>query len=284
MKTNYLIQEEDPTIYRYSKDQFKGEEMELLKPGFYYADSVGGGLFSPEVLTYKPIEMKDGLVKFKSGVIGNVLQNTEEFFSAETTRKYKQLEIQQKMGILLYGPAGTGKTCTAYLIIQELISRYNAIALDVTRKSVRFIKKTVASIRALQGNPIVLFYDEMEEAFNAEETEWLTFLDGTDSINNCIILGCTNFIHQVPTRIKERPSRIKYSYYIKSLPISVYEEYLSSKLPELESAIQAEITFLAEDAGLTIDQFKHAVIDFYINGVSPKDAVKMIAETKFHEE
>lgn len=244
---------------------------EKLPEGFYKLGAAGpGGILT----SYEPIKAKDELIRFKSGTVAAVLKEIGTFFSEETTKKYKELKVTQKMGLIMYGPHGTGKSCTAHLIMLELIDKYKALCLDITNTNLSFVKRAIGEIREFQDNPIVLMCDEIDYSIYNEEEKWLTLLDGIDSVANCIVVGCTNYLDKIPDRIKKRPSRIKRLFEIKSLPDSVYKEYLTEKLPNIEKQTLDRLVYEAVENKLTIDQLKHAVIDWYIDGIEISKVMK----------
>ncbi len=242
---------------------------EKLTPGFYRIFDSGG--FSQSVLTFDPIEEKDNLIKFSSGIAKDVLEYISFFFNKITIQKFKELKMIHKMGLLLYGPPGTGKTCLNQLIMQEMVSKYEAICLDCTDCSLKFTLRIISKLREFQDNPIVIFVDEFEGVANKQE--YLPFLDGTNSVNKLLFLGCTNFIDKIPPRIRDRKSRVKKCFEVKSLPFEVYKEYLEQKLPKVDTKVIFEFATKAEEMSLTIDQLKNAVIDYYIDGYSIEEAL-----------
>lgn len=259
MNTNYLKLKDKSRIIMWGEGEVENR-YETLNAGIYEIGNAGS-LFTT-VYSFEPISIKEGLVSFKSGSVGDFLEDSRNFFSEKTTKVYKQLQVLQKMGVLFYGPPGTGKTCTALIAMKELSTQYNAICLITTGYRPNFIKECINAIRKIQDNPIVVLYDEVEGTMSNNENEWLSFLDGTDSVDRTIIIGCTNYLKKIPKRIRERKSRIKHSIEIKSLPYEVYKEYISSKCPEMDSSVVAEFCYKSMEKGLTIDEVKHALIDY----------------------
>lgn len=256
------------------------ESYEVLEPEVYKLWDAGN-MFTGMIPMFEIIREKDKLVKFKSGVVQEVVAITNKFLGKDSREVYKELKITHKMGMLFYGKQGTGKTSTCMLIMKELSDTHKAICLDCTGKTLRFVRECIRRIREIQKNPIVVFVDEFESSIRGEEEQYLTFLDGNDSIDNLIFIGCTNYLEKIPDRIKKRKSRIKYLRDINSLPIGVYREYLSNKIPSMNIDLVAKFSYLASEKGLTIDQFKHALIDYKLEDISMEKAVK--AASKFND-
>lgn len=255
--------------------QAEGEiekKYETLPSGLYEAEDVGGPFST--VYAFKPIETVDKLIKFRTGVVKDTLLMVDDFFSDKTKRLYEDMQIARKMGIIFYGPPGTGKTATAMILMREItIQKPDTICIDFTGKRLSFIREVIRRLRRIQNGPIIAFMDEVEEAFSGNETEYLTFLDGTDSVNDFIFLGCTNFLDKIPRRIRERKSRIKHTIEIKSLPQEIYVEYIKAKIRNISEGEVTKIAFLAEDKGLTIDELKNCLIDYHIEGMGIEKAI-----------
>lgn len=272
--SNFQKLRDKENIILYPSDTFD-ESYPTLKPGIYRIYDAGG--FMNAIPGFEPIKQGDKLVQFTSGVVDTVIKQVQKFFSEESRKAYEELKITHKMGILFYGKQGTGKTCTCTLIMKSLVEKHNAICFDCTGRNLSFIKFVINKVRDHQKNPIVIFVDECESSIRDDENRYLTFLDGGDSIDNLVFMGCTNYFDKIPERITKRKSRIKYLHNINSLPEAIYKEYLTDRLPNMDSKLVGEFVYHAADKGLTIDQFKHAIIDYRIEGVSIQRAIELAA-------
>lgn len=244
-----------------------------LQPGVYELWNAGT-MFSGYIPAFTTEKEKDKLVKFKSGIVSEVIRDTARFLGEESKKMYAELKLTHKMGMIFYGKPGTGKTSTCMLIMKEVAEKYGVISLNCTGKNLDFVAACVDKIRKIQSNPIIIFMDEFEYAIRGDEHRYLTFLDGTDSVDNLIFMGCTNYLEKIPERIKFRKSRIKYLHNIDSLPLEVYREYLADRVPNMSASLIAEFAFKAEEKRLTIDQLKHALIDHKLEGLNIDDAIK----------
>lgn len=243
------------------------EELGTLPPGVYDVIDIGGMMYS--ALAYRPTKNPEKYITFTGGVIGEALDRARDFFTPETTEKYKDLGISHKTAIILYGPPGTGKTVTGRIIMDELVEKYKAIGLVFnTRAEFRLIRWAVNEISKLK-QPVVIFIDECEHTFKVNELEWLTFLDGSDSVQNCITLGCTNYLDLISSRL-QRPSRLEHLIEVVGLEYEVALQYLGTKLPKMPDDLKKAIAFIGTESGATIDEFKNGIKEFYIHGKSDK--------------
>lgn len=275
MKTNYRkVTEKNHIIME--KDTPEEGRMVVLSPGVYKLYD-GGNMFLGIIPLFEDIKQGDKLVNFKTGIVARVIEQTDAFLGEESRKAYEELKVAHKMGMLFYGKPGTGKTSTCMLIMKALAEKHSALCLDCTGKSLGFIRYCIERMREIQSNPIVLFIDEFEGRISREEAEYLTFLDGTNSVSNLVFMACTNYIEDIPDRIKKRKSRIKYLHNINSLPEEVYREYLTDRIPTMDRKTLGEFSYKAAEAGLTIDQLKHALIDYKIEKMSIEKAIKTAA-------
>lgn len=244
-----------------------------LNPGMYKLHDMTRP-FEKIEFGFEPIQLLDSLVRFQSGVVAEVLDRTSHFFSDYSTKVFQEMGICQKLGLAFHGPQGTGKTCTAQLVMLELIEKYNAICIDGSKHRIGFIKLALERIRENQSNILVLFMDEAEVMLQHEEASYLTFLDGTDSISNFVFIACTNYFNKIPVRIRKRKSRIKHAYEINSLPLEVYKEYIREKAPRMSESNVSAFAYLASEKPLTIDELKNALLDYRLDGLSIEEAVE----------
>lgn len=272
---NYIITQHQPNTIIYNETKDINLEFDKLTPGFYKPETLSS-MFTPTVYQFIKINYLDKLVKYKSGIIFDALNKITEFCDEKVISMYEKLEFSHKMGILFHGKHGTGKTSSAFIIGQELVDNFDFIFLDCTNVPINLIKKYIEIIRKHQDNPILIFVDEFDNSIQMEENGWLTFMDGTSSVKNVIIIGCTNHISRIPDRISKRPSRIKHVIEISSFPYDVYLNLIKEKCSDMDSNLQCHIASLCEENCFTIDQVKHFIILMMVEGAEINYAVKQI--------
>ena len=153
---------------------------------------------------------------------------------------YREHELSAPKGILLYGPPGNGKTLIAKAVAKSLADRVEETAgasrnlrgyfLNIKGPELldKFVGETERQIRAIfsrarekasAGNPVVIFFDEMESLFrtrgagkssDVETTivpQLLAEIDGVESLNNVIVIGATNREDMIDPAVL-RPGRL----------------------------------------------------------------------------
>lgn len=233
-----------------------------FKPGFYQFSLDSDGVICSTV------NMNEIHTPYKSQTNDEIIKAVMTFFSSKKLKKQiNMMGFPHKMGVLLYGNPGTGKTTLLNYISHLLFEQQNAIIMvcnnaDSVEASIAMAK----SIREIQTNPIVLILDEFERfvSNSSQEARIKTFLDGSDSIDNCLTLAATNYIDQVPESIGKRQSRFRVLKEITGIDSA--EEVADLVNGMLDSAQVAE-SFKREKliesigTGVTLDYIKNAVID-----------------------
>lgn len=236
---------------------------EILPPGVYKLSNMGSFCYVP---AFEELKTQERIVNFSSGEISDFIKESEFFFDKRTKDIYNEMGITHKIGFIIYGKHGTGKTCLSLNMMRIMMEKFEAICLDCTKEGMGFGIYTAKEMRKYQSNPIVIFVDECEDDIKGSENKYLSFLDGTDSISNTMFIGCTNYLDKIPERIRNRKSRIKKCYEIKGLPVSVYKELLLTKVPAFNTDLISEICYKAAEKELTLDQFKEALLNHQLNG------------------
>lgn len=269
-KTNYVLFPSADKIVEESRDS-DVQYLEKVEPASYKISFIG--LEGKLCLT--KIKQLESLISFNSGIFKDIIKEIDNFFSSNVKGKYEDIKVMHKLGLLLYGPPGTGKTSVARLVMESVVKKYNAICFDIT--GIRLSHAINAFERVRKTNPdspFIIFCDEFERSVDNEEEEYLTFLDGIDSIPNSVFIGCTNYMNRISKRIIDRKSRIKKQFEVNSIPLEVYKEYLQDKADIFPKELVDEFSYKAVENNLTIDQFKNAIIDFHAFGVDIETAMQ----------
>lgn len=115
-----------------------------------------------------------------------------------------------KAGIMIYGPPGSGKSCTIKLVCKKLIERggtvFNAsigpdhVALFLTEFSqVENNRKSIVILEDI---------DSLIE--NYGEAKYLEMLDSAKTIDNVLFIATTNYPERLDPRIYNRPGRFSH--------------------------------------------------------------------------
>ncbi|WJY97576.1 proteasome ATPase [Corynebacterium fournieri] len=178
---------------------------------------------------------------------------------------YAAYELRPPKGLLLYGPPGCGKTLIAKAVANSLSQRIGdggqAHFINVKGPELlnKFVGETERRIRliferarelAASGNPVIVFFDEMESIFRTRgsgvssdmETtvvpQLLTEIDGVEDIANVIVIGATNREELIDPAIL-RPGRldikIRVSRPNKEEAKDILARYITDAIPLADS-------------------------------------------------
>jgi len=173
---------------------------DTLPSGQYSIDySHSRGLyFSP-----KPINLDDLLI-LPDSASEEIINNIEEFWKNE--HLFRKLGFLWKRGVLLYGPAGSGKTSTLQLITKKVVDR-GGIAVYV--KEPKVTAQGLEMLRKIEPTrPVIVLVEDVDAIQRTYgEADMLALLDGDLQIDNVVFIATTNYPEKLDKRMVNRPSR-----------------------------------------------------------------------------
>ncbi len=224
---------------------------QTVPAGIYELDAAPGlgEFFAPREVT------ADHLVMLHKGVMGKLFEEIDIFFADKTREIYKHFGLTHRMGVLLYGPPGTGKTCINMQVAAKLIEEQNCLVFWNPR-NFRSFTNGIRRLRRLDpGRQVLIVLEDFEDY--ADDRKVLSFLDGEDKIDNCMILATTNYASHLPARLTNRPSRFARRIKVGAPDQEGRREFLVKHIPEPYCS-QIDLDQWAElSEGLTIDHLKH---------------------------
>lgn len=179
---------------------------------------------------------------------------------------YREHELTPPKGILLYGPPGNGKTLIAKAVANSLAARAAELSGKIKKTGYflnikgpelldKYVGETERQIRdifsaarekAQAGNPVVVFFDEMESLFRTRGTgrssdvettivpQLLAEIDGVESLDNVIVIGATNREDMIDPAVL-RPGRLDVKIRInrpdRKGATEIFALYLTEGLP-----------------------------------------------------
>src|SRR2546430_1126800 len=179
---------------------------------------------------------------------------------------FHEHQLQPPNGILLYGPAGSGKTAIAKAVANSLAKRVSEKTGDSATRSYflnikgpellnKYVGETERQIRLIfqrarekseEGVPVIVFFDEMDSLFRTrgsgissdiESTivpQLLAEIDGVESLKNVIVIGASNREDLIDPAIL-RPGRLDVKIKIErpdeASAHQIFRQYLTPDLP-----------------------------------------------------
>lgn len=203
-----------------------------LPPGAYQVGVGSTGMFfKPVVLAPEPF------VKLDTSVVRKVMREVDEFFNPDMTARLAAAGIKHRRGIIIYGPPGTGKTSLVRSLFPVFAAQNAVVVVDVNADHLENL--IIPAIRRNDPDrPIVLFFDEFDKNANYSRNELLTLLDGINSPDHLLTIGCTNYIDKIPTQLRSRPSRFGLILELAALDRDARAAYVAHKYPMLSEEMR----------------------------------------------
>jgi len=184
---------------------------------------------------------------------------------------FREHHLTPPKGVLLYGPPGCGKTMIAKAVANSIAKKLQHLSGKEVRsfflhvkgpellnkyvgESERHIREVFAKARdkAATGNPVVVFFDEMDALFRTrgsgissdiESTivpQFLAEIDGVERLENVIVIGASNRQDLIDPAVL-RPGRLDVKVKIprpdKPGAKDIFHKYLTKDLPFFQSEV-----------------------------------------------
>lgn len=244
--------------------QWQVAEDGKFTPGGPTVSALPSGVYKPEwdgrfdrlVLEQRTL-MTDTLITLADGVSHRVLHSIQHFWmSRERFHHHGQLF---KRGILLWGPAGSGKTTTVIFLIQDLIARDGIVLLADNAEITSMALKVLRKIEP-QRSFICILEDLDELIMRSGQATYLSLLDGENQIDNVVYLATTNYPERLDPRFVNRPSRFDEVIKIGMPSAAARQCYLRARLSldEMSDAVLAATVHDTE--GFSIAHLRELIV------------------------
>jgi proteasome-associated ATPase len=185
---------------------------------------------------------------------------------------FSEYKLSAPKGVLLYGPPGCGKTLIAKAVANSIAKKLGHLTGKEVRsyflhvKGPELLNKYVgeserqvrevfkkAKERAEDGNPVIVFFDEMDALFRTRGTgissdiestivpQFLSEIDGMERLRNVIVIGASNrqdLIDPAVLRAGRLDVKVKVGRPDAVAAKDIFSKYLSIDLPFSEEDLK----------------------------------------------
>jgi len=185
---------------------------------------------------------------------------------------FSEYKLSAPKGVLLYGPPGFGKTLIAKAVANSIAKKLGHLTGKEVRsyflhvKGPELLNKYVgeserqvrevfkkAKERAADGNPVIVFFDEMDALFRTRGTgissdiestivpQFLSEIDGMERLRNVIVIGASNrqdLIDPAVLRAGRLDVKVKVGRPDAVAAKDIFSKYLSIDLPFAEEDLK----------------------------------------------
>lgn len=147
----------------------------------------------------------EGLVRFPQANADKVLTEIQKFWDRDNL--FREYNLVHKRGILMWGPAGSGKSSCIKFVMKDVIEERKGIVIKFTHPKL-FIEGMRIFREIEPETPAVILMEDIDAIIESySESEVLNILDGVDRIDKIVFLATTNYPELLGARIVNRPSR-----------------------------------------------------------------------------
>lgn len=200
-----------------------------LDPGLYDIQADMNGVFASPVP--KPSGLLLELPEMRSE---HVIKIVETFWNSEEDYKIGNEFVlggaQYKAGIMIFGPPGTGKSCTIKIVSNKLIERGGTVFFSSAHPAL--VMKFLMDFSKIEKHRkcIVVLEDIDSLISNYGENNYLEMLDSAKTIDNVMFIATTNYPERLDPRIYNRPGRFSHMVKIGLPTEKAREAYLKAIL------------------------------------------------------
>lgn len=232
--------------------------VKTLPPGTYDIQADQRGVFAVPALPPNGILLE--LPEMRSE---HVIQVVENFWNSEKDYKEGNQFVvggaQFKAGVMIYGPPGSGKSCTIKIVSKKLVQRGGTVFFSSGPPGIAMAWLEDFARVEPNRKSIVILEDIDSLIQNYGESGYLEMLDSAKTINNVLFIATTNYPEHLDPRIYNRPGR--FSHVVKiGLPVAeTRAAYLKAILKDHRDVEQ----IVKETEGFTIDHLTALVNGVY---------------------
>ena len=205
-----------------------------------------------------------------------VLSTIETFWNSEKDYKegndYVIGGAQYKGGALIFGPAGSGKSCTIKLAARKMIER-DGIVFYCSISPVALIDFLTSFSKIEPHRKCVVVLEDIDTLIeNYGESAYLELLDSAKTIDNIFFIATTNYPEKLDPRVYNRPGRFSHVIKIGNPGLKAREAYLKAILKN-----HTDIPYiLYNSAGFSIDHLSSLCAAVYREKKNLQDEIKRL--------
>ncbi len=242
------------------------DTIKTLPPGSYRP------VFINDRLVLEPAQIiTDSLIHFPDTRSDMVIAEIEQFWVLKA--KFDEYGFSHKRGFLLWGPPGSGKTCTIAIIMQKMIQRNGLVIVADHPAALSQILRQMRSVEP--DRQLVVVWEDIDAVIHRYgESEVLAVLDGESQVDNVVFIATTNYPEELDQRITNRPSRFDRIEKIDMPTDEARAMFLNAKVGTTVSPDGVDL--VAETKGFSIAHMRELIVGIYCLGNTAASVLKRL--------
>jgi AAA+ superfamily predicted ATPase len=222
-------------------------------------DTLPAGIYNVAFLAFKGIVFEkfeptsDEIIMMPDSVSEEIIHEIDDFWKKQEI--FEQFNFLWKRGVLMYGPPGSGKTCTLQLICNKLVENGGVVLYASNGETASDALRLFRS--AEPERPVIVALEDID---TMNYGDLLPLLDGEDQVNNVVFIATTNHPENLGERIINRPSRFDLVKYIGHPDAPSRKVYLTDVLNRANYTLANIDEWVEKSDGFSLAHLKELVI------------------------
>ena len=249
-----------------------GATVATLPPGFYtfFSTMMGRYIRQRDPKTDKAIVVADS-------ISNRIIEQIKIFQSKRAD--YARFGMLHKRGILLEGPAGSGKTMSANIAGHYIVDQGGVVVSPDSPDYFPNLPGFLGDIRKVHPDmPIMCILEDIDhEAYQEYVEHHLALLDGHHQIGNCFYVATTNHIDRIDKRLTNRPKRYDEVIHVGPPSEAARRSYLEQIIPQDQSMRKEVLDALTKQSeGFMLAHLSELAIAYLVLDHPLDEAIKRL--------
>lgn len=243
--------------------------VEALPSGVYGLEVDNFG----RVLFVRKTVITDELIVLPDTASERVIRSIQTFWESKPRFEAKRQIF--KRGIMLWGPAGSGKTSTLTLLCSDIIKRDGLVILP---GNPQLTTRALEEIRRIEpSRPLICVLEDIDEMVDEHgEHAILALLDGETQIDNVVYVATTNYPERLDRRLVNRPSRFDEVIKVDMPTPEAREVYLRARCSRLELPDDKLKEWVKDSQGFSVAHLRELIVAVFCLGREYSETVQRL--------
>lgn len=230
---------------------------------------------------FDPVKLRtDKILRLPDSKSAEVVAEIEAHWATDPKAFYDE-GLLLKLGFLLWGPPGSGKTMTVQIVIEEMIKRGGVVLLVESPDSAGEMMNYFRQIE--KKRPMVAVMEDLDAIVQKfGEPSLLSLMDGEHQIDNVVWIATTNYPERLDSRLVNRTGRFDYIVKIGMPNAEARAAYLKAKNKPLvvKDPDGNDVDLIAGSEGLSLAHMRDIIRDVFVRKQDPRKTLKRLNRMK----